>query len=702
MVQSKLDPSITYNDNIQINSEDYGHESSQYEIQIFDIMIIIIIGKPKYNFNKKNIVYYPIYSVDDNKIKGQIGVFEIHSENVLKFFDEDNELDIARIGQPLLYNFVNPIFLEKLLEKKQIYESEKPDDEEKLEKPDDEITTQEKEEEDEIEDYDNVLKLQSKPEIIKKNEILKKNNDNLFIIDSNINIPKPLEEETETDSKEIKKKFVKNKNNNWLQTFFENSEFDIINNEGRGDCLFATIRDAYSQIGYNISVKKLRELIAENTTDEQFKTSRELYLNIFDNIKNNEKEMADIKNIIKVLEKRAKESENRSQKEEIINEARRKEQQYNDLREENLSSQVFIEEEHLDRIKDIKTFEEYKEHIKTSYYWAGDWDISLLEKLLNMKMIILSENSYNENSLDNVLQCGSVVDSDLENKGVFIPTFYIITSHDGSHYQLVSYKRKQIFTYREIPYDIKILITNKCMERNSGIFYMIQDFKNFKSKLGINPEVGKREEDEMDYTEKDLYDPRIVFMFHSTSELKAHPGKGSNESIPENKILDFESLYKKSKKNTYTWNEQWRRKLDDSFIDTPFTIDNMKWNSVEHYLQGAKFKKGYPDFYKMFSNDSNSDLSKDVTLAKAAGSTTGKLKTKILHPKDITIDNDYDVRVSEERNLALHAKFTQNPNIKKLLEYTYPAKLIHFKRGSPAEPDLQLMRLRKEIMQGKP
>ena len=54
--------------------------------------------------------------------------------------------------------------------------------------------------------------------------------------------------------------------------------------------------------------------------------------------------------------------------------------------------------------------------------------------------------------------------------------------------------------------------------------------------------------------------------------------------------------------------------------------------------------------------------------------------------------------MKEERILALSAKFTQNPDMKKLLEYTYPAKLIHYVRGSPAETDQELMKLRKEIM----
>ena len=265
------------------------------------------------------------------------------------------------------------------------------------------------------------------------------------------------------------------------------------------------------------------------------------------------------------------------------------------------------------------------------------------------------------------------------------------------HYKLVSYKRKQLLTYIEIPYDVKIMITNKCMERNSGIFYMIQDFKNFKSKLGINPEEGKKDNDNDDYMERDLYDPSIVFMFHSKSEEKSKPGKGSNEEIPVDKLSDFVEFTKKEK--NVTWKNNWRRKLDDSWMESPFTIDNLRWNSIIHYVEGSKFKKGFPDFYKMFSEDSNSDISKDVLLAKAAGSKTGKIKDKALRPKNISIDSDFnEARENEERKLAVYAKFEQNHDLKQLLSYTYPAKLIHFVRGSPAEPDNILMQIRKQLM----
>ena len=48
----------------------------------------------------------------------------------------------------------------------------------------------------------------------------------------------------------------------------------------------------------------------------------------------------------------------------------------------------------------------------------------------------------------------------LQEKGVFNPDYYIVLSYDGSHYQLISYRERELFTYEEIPYSIKELILN--------------------------------------------------------------------------------------------------------------------------------------------------------------------------------------------------------------------------------------------------
>ena len=77
---------------------------------------------------------------------------------------------------------------------------------------------------------------------------------------------------------------------------------------------------------------------------------------------------------------------------------------------------------------------------------------------------------------DNILNCGQLNDSILQDKGYFNPDFYIICEYNGSHYELVAYKDKQIFAFSEIPYDIKKLIVDKCLEKNSGPFFTNKRF----------------------------------------------------------------------------------------------------------------------------------------------------------------------------------------------------------------------------------
>ena len=36
--------------------------------------------------------------------------------------------------------------------------------------------------------------------------------------------------------------------------------------------------------------------------------------------------------------------------------------------------------------------------------------------------------------------------------------------------------------FTEIPYDVKSMIINKCLETNSGGYYLIPDFRNLKRK----------------------------------------------------------------------------------------------------------------------------------------------------------------------------------------------------------------------------
>lgn len=696
MVKSQILPDkINYNESKQIDEEDIGYASTRYENNDFNIPIEIAIGREKHTYSNHNVIYFSVYLIINNIIKDKIGIVEINSERFIDSLDEEGDFIIDN-GNILFFvddNYIKSMMKDVVLSKEQHVNDNEYNDVIHIE---DDIIL------DDIETLDNMNMNDTETDDVlildipsdKRSKVVDKTEKELVNGLFELMEPMPhietLVEENKEMSIQIKNEYKVSSSQLWIQKYMKNPNYDIVDNEGSGDCFFAVIRDAYQQIGKKITVEKLRALLSMEATEEIFQQYRMLYNAFSSQSEEIEDEMKRLKKSSQILKSRSNESISREQNKTILDDANNVINKYKQLSQEKKELKQLMEE--FEYMKNIKTLDEFKDFIKTRHYWADTWAISTLERVLNIKVIIMSESAYKAGDLDSVLVCGQLNDDELEKQDGFKPDYYILTSYDGNHYKLINYKEKNILRFSEIPYDIKALIINKCLERNAGPYYMIHDMRNFKTKLGLDANEGQKIDDDDDYANMDLYDKEIVFMYYNNSNIHPKPGKGSGEMIKDVNIMEFNNLSKLP---------NWRKQLDDSWI-APFTLDGHRWNSVEHYVLGAQFKKGFPDFYMKFSLDSDSEISKDLALARIAGGKTGKDKENVLREKKIVIDPDfYEIGVNprhrEERAMALDAKFKQNLDLLQVLRETKRAKLTHFIRGREPETDILLMKIREDI-----
>jgi ribA/ribD-fused uncharacterized protein len=664
MVISNINNKISYPELKSVDPSDLKMEANLYQLELMGIDVIVAVGNAKQTFEEHDIVYFPIYLVKRNDKVMQVGVFELHSDEPMKMLDDKNNLDIKLFNDPLIYKFVTKEMIQKKRKVPEVPLVKK---------------TVVKEYVEEVVHY----------------EIPRERKDT-FILTQGAHIPPLLSEETEADAKNIKKKYQEKPSDCWVEKYMKNDNYSVVDNEGGADGFFASIRDAFSNIAQQTSVMKLRKRLADEVTDAIFTNYREMYDMYHSQIVSETEQIKELNGKFVVLQDGFKNTIDRAEKKELFDTATKIKAEHDQLVNNKKITNQMLEE--FKFMKGVETKEQLQSKIKAKDYFADTWAVSTLERVLNVKFIILSSEDYKNGDMKNVLKCGQLNDTVLENRGIFQPEFYIMVDYMPKNYKTIGYKKKLIFKFSEVPYDVKRMVVDKCMEKNAGPFALIPDFKKFKAAGKKNGHVDDDDLLEQQYEElsdvkmRGLYDDDIVFLFYSKSTGKPLPGKGAGEKIPPAQIKDFVELARIP---------DWRKKLSNFWIQE-FKLDGKRWASVEHYYQASKFKQQNRAFYDTFALDSESELSKDPCLAKAAGGKSGKSNGVLLRPPEVSIDtNFFSKKNKEEMYNAQYAKFGQNEDLKKLLLATNNAKLTHHARGSPpiVFNDLMLIRdkFRREI-----
>lgn len=686
MVRSKLNPDVNYREYKQLERDDADYDATMYEVELLGKEVRVAIGRGK--TDKKDLLYYPMYLINtDDRVVKQIGVFEIRADQASEVLDDDDDLDIDKLPHPLIYSFVTAAMLEadsrgkKALVTEPVAATDEPVADEPVAATDEPVADELVEEDQQGDD----AALRSKMKALA--------------------LPPQTKETAEAEHAEYKKQ----PGQPWIQTHMQNSNFGIKDNEGGGDCLFAVIRDAYRTRGKYVEVPELRRKLAAEATEDVFQSYKEKHTMTAEAITTTEAEMRALADANAGLKQRLERTTEAKEQQAIIAESRRNATQFKRLKSELALSKELLQDFHF--MKHVNTLEDFREMLKSCAFWADTWAISTLERILRIKLIILSSERFHAGETGGVLQCGQLNDRILEDQGTFEPEFYVMADHTGSHYKLVTYKDEALLTFREIPYDIKVMVTEKCMERNAGPYYLIPQFRTFREEeLGLkgleedqalnaqaraDHSVGRAvhsvgRADHSSATHEPLYDDATVFQFYSKSMDKPLPGTGSGETIERADIPKFAALAKET--------PQWRKMLSnlweppgDDRDKALFTLDDHKWRTLEHYLQGSKHRKENPKHYLRFSLDSDSDLSKSPELAQ----------TKDKDKDTVPTDADYGSREEKEREDAQYAKYSQNSYLTDMLLNTRNAKLVQFRRGKPPVVCDELMRVRHRLQREK-
>ena len=473
------------------------------------------------------------------------------------------------------------------------------------------------------------------------------------------------EEEEADDVPEVdpERPYIPTSGSPWISKLMSSHDYALMDNEGGGDCLFAVIRDGLGKIGRVLTVAEIRAKLAAEADDETFQN----YKSISDAVRVDKSrlslELATVQKSHKTLEERGKKDLDLATKRNLIVEARKLEAAHTRLLAERKLNMELREEYKF--MEGVTNLEQFRAVIQRCEFWADTWAISTLERALNIKLVIFSEEAYAQGDLDNTLLCGQVNDRKIGKDGAFTPDLYIMTSFFQEHYKLVTHRRRGAFTFAELPQDVKELIVRKCMERGAGPYSLIPHFKQFKS-----AEISEGATDR----------PQVTFQVYDKSSTAAHPGKGSGENISHGMRAKYALLHKQ---------KDWRRQLSTSW-PAPFELDGATWQSVDHYVEAQKFKRTAPTYYIQFTLGSKSKMAESPAMARAAGK-SGKFAGKRVLPQGVMPDPTLSPSsLALAREAATKAKFEAHVGLQDILNMTNGARIVHYERGQPARHMVEL------------
>ena len=221
----------------------------------------------------------------------------------------------------------------------------------------------------------------------------------------------PLDEQAEEAAKLEESKYAPRPGEPWVAKFMKNSNYELANNEGGGDCLFAAIRDGLRRVGKDTTVADLRKTLAGEADQATFEEFLNLSRTFEQEVHGAERDLKALAATHKELGRRAKETSDMQTKTNIVREARKVEVGHTTAAAQRSMAVDLAKEYRF--MEGVTNLQEFKAVLQTCEFWGETWAISTLERMLNLKLILLSHEAYDNGDVDNVLLCGQLNDNKL-------------------------------------------------------------------------------------------------------------------------------------------------------------------------------------------------------------------------------------------------------------------------------------------------
>ena len=684
MVNSKINKTIDYLEVNSVDLNDIDHESDIYLGKLYNKNINFTIGLPIYDYVDFNIIYFYLYLVKKNDVVMKIGIYEINKHIFDDIFAKNQDIDLTKLD-PIIFSFVKTYITNEYDDKIVLHKKNQ-----KNIKDSDSDSDSDSESESNIKDNNtdiDDLPIAPKIKLPTQDYSLKKTT---------------IKEQTQEESDAEIFQYQEKTSDKWINKYLQSNKYDIIDNEGGGDCFFAILRDALKNTDLdkykNLTVKDIRKKLSLEIDEEIFNHYKELNSFYMGGSKSSNKIINEKKKLHSLYKKQIGGARREDIKKELLNGAKNNIKTLNEEIDKQKELKLLTQE--FNFMTDINSIDELKNIINTNKYWADIWAISNLERLYNVKFIIFSEEHFNNDEMDNIIRCFDLNKKILDN-GIFEPDFYILTSYEQDiHYKLIIYDKnlnKSAFSFLELPYRIKELFIEKCIELTNfrSNYLIIPDINNFieskdssqddiissKSKITVN-------KDFEDFIEKSKnknleYDENVVIQFYNKS-IDKKLGEGTGETI----LKEYKTLSNILKLNKI---KGWRKKLDNNWIVENLYVDGSNFSSVQHYLFALRFNN-IKEIFNKFLKDNPHPAGNNLEDAKKLYDTI--LKDKKSYNYSFINNSEYQDILYKNKKKILYSKFNQNQELLEILLLTKDYKLNLYKPRYGAFLAKNLMKVR--------